>query len=168
MRNNEVYLNADGTIAPTTGEGKAGRGLGYDGPWGYPPLVISLANEYKNLRLKSEDVAKFVYRPTACKTSCRLVLVRKNLSAEKGELVLYDVFRYCFYITNRRTGPAEQIVFLANDRCDQENLIEQSDKPTTRRKTDRPADAIIGGAVVACAGGHPMPPMKKRAGDSLV
>jgi hypothetical protein len=30
-----------------------------------------------------------------------------------------------FYITNDRTTPASEIVFLANDRCDQENLIGQ-------------------------------------------
>ena len=29
------------------------------------------------------------------------------------------------YITNDRTTPASEIVFLANDRCDQENLIAQ-------------------------------------------
>ena len=33
--------------------------------------------------------------------------------------------RYFFYITNDRTTPASEIVFLANDRCDQENLIAQ-------------------------------------------
>ena len=33
--------------------------------------------------------------------------------------------RYFFYITNDGTTPAEEIVFLANDRCNQENLIEQ-------------------------------------------
>jgi hypothetical protein len=123
LRNNEVYLDADRTIAPTTGECKAGRGLGYDGPWGYPPLVISLANECKNLRLKSEDVAELEYRPTACKTSCRLV-VRKNLSVEKGEAVLFDDLRYFYFISNWRAESRDQIVRLAHRRCDQENLIE--------------------------------------------
>jgi Transposase DDE domain len=31
--------------------------------------------------------------------------------------------RYFFYLTNDRTTPASEIVFLANDRCDQENVI---------------------------------------------
>ena len=37
---------------------------------------------------------------------------------------LFDEYRYFFYITSSDRGnAAEQIVFLANDRCDQENLI---------------------------------------------
>jgi hypothetical protein len=235
-----AILDADGTIAPTSGECKAGMGLSYDGQWGYHPLLISLANTkeplylvnrggnrpsqehaaeyfnrgivlcheagfelvllrgdtdfsqtryldgwdndgaqflfgidampnlkalannlpesawqplerpqryevkteprqrpenvkeqvvvanaYKNIRLVSEDVAEMEYRPVACQKSYRLVVVRKNLSVEKGEEVLFDDIRYFFYITNLRVEPASEVVFLANDRCDQENLIAQ-------------------------------------------
>ena len=38
---------------------------------------------------------------------------------------LFEEYRYFFYITNDRRNPAEEIVFQANDRCNQENLIEQ-------------------------------------------
>ena len=38
---------------------------------------------------------------------------------------LFEEYRYFFYITNDRVTPAEEIVFSANDRCDQENLIAQ-------------------------------------------
>ena len=38
---------------------------------------------------------------------------------------LFEPDRFFFYITNDRTTPASEIVFLANDRCDQENLIGQ-------------------------------------------
>ena len=38
---------------------------------------------------------------------------------------LFEEYRYLFYITNDRTMTAEEVVFLANDRCDQENLIAQ-------------------------------------------
>jgi hypothetical protein len=55
------------------------------------------------------------------------VIVRKNISVERGENVLFDEIRYFFYITNtdaqRFDAPA--IVSLANDRCDQENVIAQ-------------------------------------------
>ena len=81
--------------------------------------------EFKNIRLTSEDVASFDYRPTACRNTYRVVVVRKNLSVEKGEQVLFDEIRYFFYITNAASTPAEEIVFLANGRCNQENLIEQ-------------------------------------------
>jgi hypothetical protein len=39
--------------------------------------------------------------------------------------VLFDDVRYFFYITNDRDLTPEQVVFESNDRCDQENLIEQ-------------------------------------------
>jgi len=80
---------------------------------------------YKNIRLRSEDVAEFDYRPRACKTTYRLVVLRKNLTVEKGGTALFDDVRYFFYITNDRALTAEQVVFEANDRCNQENLIEQ-------------------------------------------
>ena len=59
--------------------------------------------KFENLRLVSEKVAEFNYRPTACRQSYRLIVVRKNLSVEKGEQVLFADYRYFFYITNDRT-----------------------------------------------------------------
>jgi len=81
--------------------------------------------EYQNIRLVAEEVAAFGYRPTACRKDYRVVVVRKNLSVEKGEQVLFDDVRYFFYITNDGTLPAADVVLLANDRCNQENLIAQ-------------------------------------------
>jgi len=252
-----AILDADGTLAPTTGECKQGMDISYDGQWGYHPLVVSLANtqeplflvnrsgnrpshegahvcfdksivlcreagfksillrgdtdfsqthyldgwheqedvkflfgmdarpnlnriaealpasawqelvrpakydvktqprsrpenvkarvvrerEFRNIRLKSEDVAEFEYRPTACKHTYRMVVVRKNLSVEKGQERLFDEPRYFFYITNlTRESPAE-IVLLANDRCQQENLIAQLKNGTHAMKM--PVDNLI-------------------------
>jgi len=81
--------------------------------------------EYKNIRLQSEDVASFAYSPTACEKAYRVVVVRKNLSVERGEQVLFDDVRYFFYITNDVECEASEIVFEANDRCNQENLLAQ-------------------------------------------
>src|SRR5262249_35428927 len=40
----EAIIDADGTLAETTGQCKAGMDISYDGAWGYHPLVVSLAN----------------------------------------------------------------------------------------------------------------------------
>jgi hypothetical protein len=81
--------------------------------------------EFKNIILQSEDVAEMPYRPVACEKTYRLIVVRKNLTIEKGELRLFDDYRYFFYLTNDWDRPAAEIVFDANQRCNQENLLAQ-------------------------------------------
>ena len=80
---------------------------------------------FKNFLLQWEDVAEFEHRPDKCRKAYRLIVLRKRISVEIGQEKLFEEYRYFFYITNDRKSTAEQIVFLANDRCDQENLIEQ-------------------------------------------
>jgi DDE family transposase len=81
--------------------------------------------EFTNLRLEAEAVAEFPYQPRACTTPYRMVVVRKNISVARGERRLIDQIRYFFYLTNDRETVASEVVFLANDRCNQENLIDQ-------------------------------------------
>ena len=236
----EAILDADGTLAETTGQCKAGMDIAYNGVWGYHPLVVSLANTgeplflvnrsgnrpssegaaerfeqaralcrnagfqritfrgdtdftqtrhldqwdredvrfvfgcdaranlvrtadalpagawtplerrpryavrteprqrpanvkeaiiveraFKNLRLEAEAVAEFAYQPVACATPYRMVVVRKNISVAQGDQRLFDEIRYFFYLTNDHETAATDIVFLANDRGNQENLIAQ-------------------------------------------
>jgi hypothetical protein len=237
----QAVLDADGTIAPTFGQCKAGMDISYDGQWGYHPLLVSLANTkeplylvnrsgnrpsheradeyldkavalcrragfrsvllrgdtdfmqtwkldewdaagdvtfifgadarrpmvaraellppgawkrlrrparyevktqgrakpqnvkeqvvrdkgFKNFVLQWEDVAEFEHRPDKCAKAYRVIALRKQISVEMGQDKLFDEYRYFLYITNDRASAAEQVVFLANDRCDQENLIEQ-------------------------------------------
>lgn len=237
----QAILDADGTIAPTTGQCKVGMDISYDGQWGYHPLLVSLANTkeplyllnrsanrpsheradeyldkaatlcrrggfkhilmrgdtdfmqtwkldewdasgdvtfifgadarkpmiaraqrlhqtawkrlarattyevktrerakprnvkeqvvrdkgFKNFLLQWEDVAEFEHRPDQCAKAYRVIILRKRISVEMGQDKLFEEYRYFFYITNDRLSAAEPIVFLANDRCDQENLIAQ-------------------------------------------
>src|SRR3989454_11489904 len=236
----EAVIEADGTLAKTTGECKEGMGISYDGRWGYHPLVVTLANTgeplslvnrsgnrpshegaaerfdqaialcreagfrkillrgdtdfsstrhldrwdqagvrfafgidamaklkekaaglarrawkrlerpakyevktqprrrrenvkeqivvergFRNLRLNSEDVAEFAYQPGACRRPYRVVVVRKNISVERGDWVLFDDLRYFFYVTKDFDNPAPELVLLANERCAQEQLIDQ-------------------------------------------
>ena len=81
--------------------------------------------EFENKRLVSEDVADFDYRPTACRKTYRMAVVRKNISVEKGEQVLFPEECYFFYITNERKCKTAEVVYEANDRCNQENHIAQ-------------------------------------------
>jgi hypothetical protein len=89
-----------------------------------PRYEIATAARRKPERVK-ESIAEIAYQPLKCSRSYRLIIVRKNISVQKGEQVLFDEIRYLFYITNRVDYTGEQIVSLANGRCNQENVIEQ-------------------------------------------
>ena len=94
---------------------------------------------FETLRLKWEDIADWHYQPHACAEPYRLIIVRKNISRQKGEQRLFDEIRYFFYLSNDEFSAAEQIVLAhdrgdsnyanpthgANARCHQENLIQQ-------------------------------------------
>jgi hypothetical protein len=86
---------------------------------------IVLARQFETIRTLGEAVAEFEYRPVACRKPYRMIVLRKHLATEKGQLRLFEEYRYFFYITNDRSRSASEIVFRANDRCDQENLIAQ-------------------------------------------
>ena len=86
---------------------------------------IVVAREFENQRLQAESVAEFNYQPTTCGVTYRMVVVRKNISVAKGEQTLFDRIVYFFYITNDWVPEPDEIVFSANGRCDQENILAQ-------------------------------------------
>jgi Transposase DDE domain group 1 len=93
-----------------------------------PPRVkeeIVRQRRYPNQRLISEDTAEFEHRPHRAKRSYRVVVLRKLINEESGQLCMDTYFRYFFYITNDRCLSQEEVVAEANDRCNQENLNAQ-------------------------------------------
>jgi hypothetical protein len=80
---------------------------------------------YKNIITDSEHVAEFDYQPGKCNQTYRVVVLRKNLTIEKGDLALFDKIVYFFYITNDRSMTSQEVVYFSNERCDHENDIEQ-------------------------------------------
>jgi len=80
---------------------------------------------YRNVRLESEQVAEFNYRPGPCRETYRIVVLRKQLVWERGGAEQERETRYFFYITNRWAWACAEVVQFANDRGNQENLVEQ-------------------------------------------
>jgi hypothetical protein len=85
---------------------------------------------FKDIRLVDEWVAEVRYRPGACKRDYRLIIVMKNLEVrdprqKKQQLRLLDDYRYFLYLTNDWKSTPQEIVFDANDRCQQENILAQ-------------------------------------------
>src|SRR4029453_17263592 len=76
--------------------------------------------QFDTLKLIGEEGAEFEYRPVACEKAYRVIVLRKKLIVEKGQLWLFEPDRFFFYITNDRTTPAPEGVFLATHRLAQE------------------------------------------------
>ena len=84
-------------------------------------------NGYRNLTLQREDILEFAYRPSACEKTYRVIALRKKIDVAKGQLELMGETRLHFYVTNVPSDEltAAEVVYEANKRCDQENVIKQ-------------------------------------------
>lgn len=80
---------------------------------------------YRNMRLVREEVADLEHKPTKAKRSYRIVVLRKTILEERGQICIGESHRYFFYITNDRALSCAEVVRESNDRCNQENLIDQ-------------------------------------------
>ena len=78
-----------------------------------------------NQRLVSEDTAEFEHQPHRAKRSYRIVVLRKLIEEERGQLSMGTNFRYFFYVTNDRRLSQQEVVAESNDRCNQENIHAQ-------------------------------------------
>lgn len=113
-------------------------------PRGRPVNVkeqIVQEREFKNIRLVNEYVAEFAYSPTLCQKTYRVVVLWKDLEVTQGQKKLFDDARCFFYITNDWEASAAEIVFDANDRSNQENLIQQHKSGV--RSLTAPVDTLV-------------------------
>jgi len=99
------------------------------------------AREFEDIRLLKEHVAEFCYRPVKCKKAYRVVVVWKELDIYQGQKKLFDDARCFFYISNDEDKSAEAIVFDANQRCNQENLLGQLKSGV--RSLTAPVDSLL-------------------------
>jgi Transposase DDE domain group 1 len=93
-------------------------------PERHKPRIVQERN-FEAIHTLEEMVAEFNYQPAACDRQYRVVVLRKRLATDKGQLRLFENYRYFFYITNARDLTTEQVVLSAGGRCNQENLIAQ-------------------------------------------
>lgn len=78
---------------------------------------------YFNKRLLAEDTAEFEHCPGKCAKSYRVIVLRKLIQEERGQLCVNTNFRYFFYVTNDRKMTQAEVIKEANGRCGQEKLI---------------------------------------------
>jgi len=97
--------------------------------------------QFEDIRLAKEHVAEFIYRPAMCDRSYRVIVVWKDLEVYQGQKKLFDKDRCFFYITNAWGMPTEEVVFGANDRCNQENIIQQLKSGV--RSLSAPVDNLV-------------------------
>lgn len=90
--------------------------------------AVIAARGYKHLELEQEEYTEFTYRPTKCCRNYRAVVLRKTIRVKQGEALLIPEIRYHFYITNvpQSELTARGVIRESNERCNQENLIEQA------------------------------------------
>ncbi len=81
--------------------------------------------EFETLETIEEEITSFDYQPTACEKAYRVIALKKHLKTTKGEEVLRYEIRYFFYITNDLSTPETHLMRWMNQRCNQENTIEQ-------------------------------------------
>lgn len=83
---------------------------------------------YRHLELAHEEYAEFNYQPGKCRRPYRVIALRKTINVHEGQRLLVPEVRFHFYITNVSSSilSARQVIREANDRCHQENLIEQA------------------------------------------
>jgi hypothetical protein len=81
---------------------------------------------FRNLRTIRQWIAELSYQPAGLQHPCRMIVRRILIEEQNGQGALFESFRYRLILTNLpRSYSPREIVDLAYQRCDQENVIEQ-------------------------------------------
>lgn len=114
-------IDLDGTLVVTTGECKVGMDISYKGTWGYHPLLVTLAETGELLRVVNRSGNRPSHKGAAEEADGAIALCRH---AGFRQIVLRGDTAFS-QSEQLDAWDAEDVVFEANDRCDQENLIAQ-------------------------------------------
>lgn len=81
---------------------------------------------FRTLRTVKQWVSEIPYQPTGLTFPCRMIVRRILIEEDKGQGVLFEHFRYRLVLTNLpHSYRSRQVIDLAYQRGDQENVIEQ-------------------------------------------
>jgi hypothetical protein len=81
---------------------------------------------FRNLRTSGQWLTELSYQPTGLERPCRMIVRRIRIEEQNGQGALFESFRYRLILSNLpRSYTPRQIIDLAYQRCDQENVIEQ-------------------------------------------
>jgi hypothetical protein len=83
--------------------------------------------KFRCLTLKQEWVSEFEYRPGKCEKHYRVLVLKKRIEESCGQQVLFDSYRYFFYITNIDDMTTHDLLVFIRKRCNHENKVEQLD-----------------------------------------
>jgi len=81
---------------------------------------------YKTLRLVRQWSAEVPWRPPGSNQTYRLIIRRQLIEHHKGQMCLFEQYRYRYIVTNLPASESpNRVIDLTYERCDQENIIEQ-------------------------------------------
>ncbi len=80
---------------------------------------------FKKVRTEAEHICHFVYRPGKCRKPYRMIVLKKTLGVERGDMDLFEEIRYFFYITNDFKRSTADMIRFYRGRSDHENDIDQ-------------------------------------------
>jgi len=85
----------------------------------------ALQRQKHDLKLHRQWIAEVPHQPARISSTFRLIIRRQLIHETDTQGDLFETWRYRFVLTNITDRPAQDVVDLTYERCDQENVIEQ-------------------------------------------